>query len=528
MRAGLRRGWGATSLRVRLIILMAVLVAVALAVTSTASTRLLRNELVRQIDQRLNQASVRLPGPSAGTLPPFCAPGAPVPRGDRFFPNERVFELLDSSGKVVGHNCTVSGTITALPQLAGTTIAQANAHGRTPFTVGSDQGSARWRVSLRTVVTDSGQHYTIASATSLADTETVVARLGRLQLGVALAVIALLAAVAAALVRLSLRPLTDIEQTAEAIAAGDLSRRVPDAHPGTEVGHLANALNGMLGQIEGALRDRAASETEARASEQRMRRFVADASHELRTPLTTIRGFAELHRRQAGSDDPEAVERFVGRIETEATRMGGLVEDLLLLARLDQDRPLRRDPIDLVPLVADAGFDLHSLGAGRLVDVHLPSDPGADDGAAPPVVVLGDEERLRQVLANLVSNALLHTPPGTPVRLHLALDEGGAAAVLDVIDAGPGFTDEQAARAFERFYRADASRTRARGGSGLGLSIVDSIVGAHGGTVELLRPAEGGAHFRVRLPLAFRPPAPPAPPATTDPATGTVPAAGHG
>ena len=241
------------------------------------------------------------------------------------------------------------------------------------------------------------------------------------------------------------------------------------------MGRLAAALNEMLAQIETAFAQRQASEAEARAAADRMRRFVADASHELRTPLTSIRGFAELHRMGA-VPDRAAEDRVMSRIESEAKRMGLLVEDLLLLARLDQQRPLDRKPVDLSLLAADAVHDARTVAPGHHIRLELPE-------AGPAPVVLGDEARLRQVLANLVGNAYSHTPPGTSVTVRVTATCG--CAVLEVADDGPGMGAEDAARVFERFYRTDRSRTRASGGTGLGLSIVASLVAAHGGTVSV-------------------------------------------
>jgi two-component system, OmpR family, sensor kinase len=267
------------------------------------------------------------------------------------------------------------------------------------------------------------------------------------------------------------------------------------------VGRLGLALNAMLSQIERAFRDREASESSARASEDRMRRFVADASHELRTPLTSIRGFAELHR-QGAVNDQEAVSRILGRIEGEAQRMGLLVDDLLLLARLDQQRPLEQRPVDLLTMAADAVADAGALAPGRPVRLLTSS---LED--VPPIVT-GDEARLRQVLGNLVSNALRYTPAGSPISIRVAVE--GADALLEVIDAGPGLAPEDTDRVFERFYRADPSRTRgmpaaglssAGGGSGLGLSIVAALVAAHGGAVSVQSTPGAGARFTVRLPL---------------------------
>jgi two-component system OmpR family sensor kinase len=300
-----------------------------------------------------------------------------------------------------------------------------------------------------------------------------------------------MAGVGYALVRSSLRPLEEVEATAEVIAKGDLSRRVPVRQPGSEVGRLAGALNTMLGQIEQAFHARTRSESAARDSEQRMRQFVADASHELRTPLTSIRGYAELYR-QGAVDDVAAVLR---RIEDQAARMGLLVDDLLQLARLDQQRPLALADLDLAVLAVDAVHDAKAIAPDRPISLHLDLPSGAP--------VLGDETRLRQVLANLVGNALTHTPPDTPVevRLRTSVVEDVLTAVLEVADKGPGLTADQRERAFERFYRADAARSRENGGTGLGLAIVSALVAAHGGKVELDTAPGEGAVFRVLLPL---------------------------
>jgi two-component system OmpR family sensor kinase len=309
--------------------------------------------------------------------------------------------------------------------------------------------------------------------------------------------LALLAGAAWWIVRSSLRPLEEVETTAEAIAAGDLTQRVPHRDPRTEVGRLSTALNTMLGQIEAAFEARRVTEQSARASEERMRRFVADASHELRTPLTSIRGFSELYRQGAVEDDA-ALARVMRRIEDEATRMGLLVEDLLLLARLDQQRPLEAKPVDLVPLVRDSVLDARAASQGH--DIRLAVDAVPDSAT-----VIGDELRLRQVMANLIGNAIRHTPAGTVVVVGLEQD-GDEHVVLEVRDDGPGIAEEDVGRVFERFYRADPSRTRVgangstSGGSGLGLSIVSALVAAHGGQVEVESTPGSGATFRVSLP----------------------------
>jgi two-component system OmpR family sensor kinase len=287
---------------------------------------------------------------------------------------------------------------------------------------------------------------------------------------------------------------------------------VPEGDERTEVGRLTTALNGMLSRIEQSFRAQQASEEQARASEGRMRRFVADASHELRTPLTSIRGFAELYRQGAVSN-PEDTRRLMERIESEGARMGLLVEDLLQLARLDQQRPLTITPVDLAEVAGDAVHDARALQPDRPLSLHL------DEALSEVPVVLGDEARLRQVVGNLVTNALVHTPPTAAVTVRLSdeppagdggADDGGVV-VLQVADEGPGMAPEDAARVFERFYRVDASRSRAEGGTGLGLAIVSALVAAHGGTIHLDTAAGRGATFTVRLPRSG--PAPDAAPA---------------
>ena len=287
-------------------------------------------------------------------------------------------------------------------------------------------------------------------------------------------------------IHLGVRPVRQMTTTAGAIAAGDLSQRVDEGTPGTEAGDLGVALNGMLGRIEGAFDQRAASEA-------RLRQFVADASHELRTPVATIRGYAELY--QSGAlDESGQLDDAMRRTEEEAIRMGTLVDDLLQLARLDQGRPLERANVDLGRLVEDAVSDARAVEPDRAIVATVVG----------PVTVLGDHARLHQVVANLLANARVHAP-GAPIEVRVHQD--GAHAVIEVRDDGPGMADADAARAFERFYRADASRSRHHGGSGLGLAIVDATVRAHGGVVAITTAPGQGTTVRLQLPL--HPPVPP-------------------
>ncbi|MDF5757790.1 ATP-binding protein [Spongiactinospora sp. TRM90649] len=356
-----------------------------------------------------------------------------------------------------------------------------------PYTVDAVSGDAKWRVQALQGGVQGDR--TLVVAMDLSEVSQITARLALIEALGGGGVMLTLAGVGIAIVRRSLRPLVEIERTAAEIAAGELSRRVPDIEPRTEVGRLARALNGMLAQIEAAFAARSASEAAARRSEEKMRRFVADASHELRTPLTSIRGFAEFYR-QNPEGDPAVLLR---RVEDEAARMGLLVDDLLLLARLDRQRPLATDPVDLLALAADAVHDARILAPDRELTLQV-------DGAA--LIVSGDEVRLRQVIANLVTNALTHTPDGSPITVRLSAADGFAC--LEVADQGPGLAPEQIERVFERFYRADTARTRAAkndGGTGLGLAIVAALVEAHDGTVSITSQPGKGATFRVLLPL---------------------------
>src|SRR6476661_6678673 len=317
----------------------------------------------------------------------------------------------------------------------------------------------------------------LAIATPLHDVNSTLNRLAMLELLVGLIVLAVVAAIAFWLVRRELRPLVRIEDTAAAIAGGDLTQRVPEEAPGTEIGDLARSLNLMLAQIEQAFEQR-------RQSEERLRRFVSDASHELRTPLTSVRGFAELFHRGAASR-PDDLALAMSRIESEAERMGVIVEDLLLLANLDQGRPLGQEPFDLEAVLAEMVADHAMLHADW--PISFSSSGGSD-------------LRIRQAVANLLANARAHTPPGTSIAVALATADDDRT--VEVSDNGPGIAANDLPHLFERFYRVDASRARRSGGSGLGLAIVQAIAEAHGGSVGVTSVAGEGATFTIVLPIA--------------------------
>jgi two-component system OmpR family sensor kinase len=467
-----------TPLRVKLIAAVLTMVALALVAVSVASVSAMRGYLLDRTDQQLT-GTARVMARLINQPGPFQAK---VPVAGQF-----IYQVRDATGKVVARApqsiWREPEPEPAVPQDA----AWLAAHTDEAVTVGAQSGSARWRVHVEPI--EGGY---VVVGTDLRDVARTAGRLVGVEIVVGSIVLVLVAGLGVAIVRASLRPLVNIEHTAEAIAAGELSRRVPDADPRTEVGRLGNALNGMLAQIETAFRAQSASEATARESEGRMRRFVADASHELRTPLAVIRGFAEYYR-QRSDVPPDELDRLIGRVEDEAARMGILVDDLLLLARLDQQRPLARRPVDLLALAADAVQDARVVDGDRDISLSVRS------GSA--FIVTGDEVRLRQVIGNLVNNALRHTPAGTPVEVIMrgGLLGEAPAAVLEVADSGPGMPAEQAERVFERFYRADPARSR--GGTGLGLAIVAGLVEAHGGSVEVDTAPGEGATFRVALPL---------------------------
>jgi len=462
------------SLRARLLAAVVGLVAAALATTGTVGITLLRSYLMHQVDQQLAIGAKVLDRPVQAPLP---AP--PQTRVAVQLPTPYWFTEIETGGAVIHQRGGPGAPGVAGPDLSRLTAAKVSAEQGKAFTVPSVQGGSGYRV--RAAVTPDGNISTIAL--SLQSADATVHQLTMITWAVALGVLAVLLVLATIAVRVGLRPLDDVEHTAEEIAAGDLSRRVPEGSPRTEIGRLSRTFNGMLAQIESAFAARARSEAT-------LRQFVADASHELRTPLTTVRGYAELARRGALADPP-AQRHAMRRIEAEATRMGGLVDDLLLLAHLDQRRTLNVETVDLGSLTADAVADAR---------VRDPDRPIEYIGPAEPVSVKVDADRFRQVLANLIGNALVHTPDGTPV--HLTLSSNESHARLIVADKGPGLPPEQVARLFERFYRADPSRSRARGGSGLGLAIVEAVVHASGGTVCCASAPGSGTSFEVRLPIS--------------------------
>lgn len=378
--------------------------------------------------------------------------------------------------------------------------------------------STDWRYTAIPVrVVASNTPAAIVIALPLTDIEDAIQHTLSLTAGVGIVTLASVFAIAMWTVTRAFRPLRRVEKTAAAIAAGDLSQRVDVEAPGTELGRLSSSLNAMLSHIEVAFQARMASEA-------RMRRFISDASHELRTPLVTIRGFSELYRHGALATDQD-VSTAMGRIESEAKRMGTMVEDLLTLARLDEQRPLVLKPLDLLPVGHDAVVDVRAAAPDR--EVRLVGLNGAAAGSAP---TLGDEARIRQVVGNLVGNALAYTPAGSPLEVAVGTRRAGPheVAVLELRDHGPGIDEKDAAKIFERFYRADTSRTRETGGTGLGLAIVAAIIGSHNGTVRYQGTPGGGSTFVIEMPCVVVPERPAEPPAVASSPEGTTARGGLG
>lgn len=472
------------SLGTRIALGVAVVLALTLTVLGAAMARVTRATLTAEVDNRLVTSIGRLGG----------GPGPDI--ADRLRPDHDDDDLPEDLPDIAGRNVGFyffgpegaliedrpSGFPWApdpMPLLPAIPGPEATAITGQIVTVPAVDGSLRYRVLLL-----SGPNGgTLVAAASLQPVDEAVARLMR-----ALILAGALALMAASLaswwvIQRGLRPVDRMIDTAAAIAEGDLSRRVPDAGAGTELGRLGAALNEMLGQIEAGIAERAKGEA-------RLRRFVADAAHELRTPLTSLRGYAELYR-QGALPTAEAVANAMGRIESEGARMARLVDDLLLLARTDQGRALERDPVDLVRLAREAAEDFAAANPDRPLTRDL------DDSA----IVTGDPVRLRQAIDNLLANVRAHTPPRTPARV--SVHRNGRWVELAVGDAGPGIPAENQARIFERFWRGDPARVRGgAGGSGLGLSIVDALVTAHGGTVDVRSEPGQGAEFTIRLPLA--------------------------
>ena len=476
-------GW---SLRSRLLLATLVVVAIGIGTSDFVAHASLKNYLIKQVDTqltgvangsvgRLNRAGIE---PNANE---DDANGSPfrIVRPLRGVPTETLVTLLDSNGNELGR---LGGDISNSSQTMrfnGFTAAKVAATKGLPFTVKGVKDGGDTRAIAQVLPTGLGS---IVVAVSLAGVDRTLHEMTWLFLLISLIILVLIAFLSRFIIRISLRPLSEVEGTAAAIAAGDLSARLPDNNPKTEVGKLTRSLNTMLSRIEESFAVRVASES-------KLRQFVADASHELRTPLTAIRGFAELHR-QGAVEGVEKTKELIGRIEKESIRMGSLVEDLLLLARMDEARPVSMEPVDLTHVLEECIASASAAGPDHPITADI----------EPDIFVLGDNKRIHQAIANLLANARTHTPLGTKITVRAKSEKDDTR--VSVSDEGPGLSPADQKKIFERFFRADPSRQRSSGeGSGLGLSIVDAIMKLHGGSVSVESELGRGATFTLTFPI---------------------------
>lgn len=476
------------SLRNRLLLATVVVAAIGIAASDFAANAELRGFLIRQVDSQLTSVAdgsiTRLvragiapsndDGTNGSTTSPFRAV-SPL----RGVPSATSLTLLDASGVVLGE---VGGDISSggsPATFSGMTLVQVAATKGKAFTVHTENPQTSTRAVAFVLPSNLGS---VVISVSLNSVERTLHELSLLFLLISLAVLFLIGLISRWLITLSLKPLLEVEVIAAAIADGDLSARLPEMQSKTEIGRLTKSLNTMLGRIEESFEQK-------NASESKLRRFVADASHELRTPLTAIRGFAELHRQGAVSGT-EKTKELVGRIEKESIRMGSLVEDLLLLAHMDEARPHSLEPVDLTHLIKESVASALAAGPDHPIALEVPAD----------LYVLGDNKRIHQALGNLLANARTHTPSGTSIKVSAATSD--LETTVAVEDSGPGLSESDQERIFERFFRVDPSRARHAGeGSGLGLSIVDAVMKAHGGSVSVESEIGKGSTFTLHFPI---------------------------
>jgi len=478
------------SLRNRLLLATVVVAAIGIGASDFAANAELRGFLIRQVDSQLSSVAggtvsrlVRAgiaPNPdtqsdTTQSATPEFHPVSPLSG----VPTATTVTLLDPTGVMLGQLGGEIGNAGSHATFTGMTLAEVAATKGKPFTLNTDHPHASTRAIAFVLPSNLGS---VIISVSLNSVERTLHELSWLFLLISIAVILLIGLVSRWLITLSLKPLLEVEVIAAAIADGDLSARLPELQPSTEVGRLTKSLNIMLGRIEESF-------AQKNASESKLRRFVADASHELRTPLTAIRGFAELHRQGAVTGELQ-VKELVGRIEKESIRMGSLVEDLLLLARMDEARPHALEPVDLTHLIEECVASARAAGPEHPITVEVPAD----------LYVLGDNKRIHQALGNLLANARTHTLRGTTIIVRATSSDSEVSVAVE--DCGPGLSIGDQARIFERFFRVDPSRARHAGeGSGLGLSIVDAVMKAQGGSVTVRSELGKGASFTLHFPI---------------------------
>ena len=467
--------WNAISLRTKVTGVTVLLLTIGLLVSGIGTMAMLKPALIGQLDSELQSVQQDLTNvldvSKTNTL--------------QSAPTDFYYAVYDASGSLLQHNWSDKADSIRPADVTGLNLTQALSLEGKVFNIrsGNDRTLFHAIAVPVTFQNSTGTMGTVVVALSTGNVDKLMTTYLSIFLGFGIGVVILGALLTRFLVTTAFEPLREVEQTAAAIAGGDFSQRLPSSTPvNTEVGRLNRSLNTMLGRIDRAFTDR------ARTIDQ-MRRFVGDASHELRTPLVSVRGYAELYRMGA-LQTPEEIAQAMERIEKEAIRMGSLVEDLLVLARQDETRPLDVSVFDLHDVAGDAALDAQAFDSDRVVTVTGDS-----------VLVSAEENKIRQVITNLMGNALRFTAPGSPLEIHVEEDTETGEAVVSIVDHGEGIPPQIREKIFERFWRADNSRTRETGGSGLGLAIVSSIIAAHAGSVDVVETPGGGATFRVRLPL---------------------------
>jgi two-component system, OmpR family, sensor kinase len=537
--------WSGVSLRTKITGVTVLLLTIGLLVAGVGTMTVLRGYLLDEVDRKISEAALNF-----GSIPPMGETLCERSAG----PGSLFVAVVDDDGDLV---CRNRGADAAQPTLGGLALPVVTKLDHEPFTRWDATHTTQWRlVAVPYSMDGTSTFVSVVVGVNLTDTNGIIGRYVAIFLGFGLSVVVLGAALTRLLVTSTFVPLREVERMAAAIADGDFSKRLPGATPNTEVGRLNRSMNTMLGRIDHAFADR------ARTIDQ-MRRFVGDASHELRTPLVSVRGYAELYRMGA-LQKREDVAQAMERIEKEAIRMGALVEDLLELARIDEARPLQLRPVDLVPIAKDAALDAMASSPDRVVSVVVVEPhPETDHAVAPPLpppvhplpnaagaiafagatlarlrsrrarsvkvvdtidmppgpeltvpaVVLAEENKIRQVVTNLMGNAMRFTADDSPIELAIEVDAARRVAMLDIVDHGEGIPPQIREKIFQRFWRADSSRARETGGSGLGLAIVSGIIASHKGTVTVLETPGGGATFRITLPLLPKNYTPPVSPA---------------
>ena len=491
MLSGMQQWWESTSLRTKITGVTVIVITLGLFGIGVGTMATVQQYLLDEVDRKIDEVAAGLsPSLTTSDFASFDTTGQTGSRSSYFL------AAISDDGEVLASNLEPDNS-GYQPDVSG--ITQSFILNNAPnFTVQSLDGNTEWRLhaySLRIIqeANMTQEDATLVIGVDLEESKQTVGRFATIFLLFGLAAVLFSAILTRFLVTTTFRPLREVEMTAARFAGGDFSQRLGGATPNTEVGRLTRSLNTMLSRIDRAFADRA-------DTIEQMRRFIGDASHELRTPLVSVRGYAELYRMGALTKKAD-VAQAMERIEKEAERMTTLVTDLLELARLDEAKPLELGPVNLVGLAHDQAMDAQASAPGRTVTLWHEGELVHDPTAIPPIILSAEENKIRQVLANLLQNALRFSPDNTPIEVIVQRETNPARGVVSVVDHGEGIPLQLRDKIFQRLFRADTSRARETGGSGLGLAIVDTIVKRHKGTIRVEETPGGGATFRLSLPL---------------------------